>query len=223
MENYNHKKFTGALKRKRSQDSESDDDVVFVMEQRHGQRTPEHPQPKRRFFRPWLDESEKSEQSDQPEPPRKIMATPPPPLADPSYHANMVRSHKRRQRSPQEQMRRDRNTLASLRHRRSQQQQQQLIEQQYLTSRIQHEASLEQQIRLSLYYVRFLQQTMATMEPLPPTHHQQVPRARQATTQHPWRDLDLALSQRSKHLYIYLILGTAEMTLWLLLKYYLFV
>ncbi|KAH8381142.1 hypothetical protein KR200_004184 [Drosophila serrata] len=179
MENYSHKKFTAALKRKRSQDSDSDDDVVFVMEQ-PGQRTPEQPPSKRRFFRPWLDEPEKTKQ---PEPPRKTMVTPP--LVDPTYQANMVRNHKRRQRSPQEQLRRDRNTLASLRHRRSQQQQQQLIEQQYLTNRIQHEANLEQQIRLSLYYVRFLQQTMATMEPLTPTQHQQMLHARQATTQQP--------------------------------------
>ncbi|KAH8282284.1 hypothetical protein KR054_006703 [Drosophila jambulina] len=173
METYSHKKFTAALKRKRSQDSESsDDDVVFVMEQ-PGQRTPEQPPAKRRFFRPWLDEPREEKKTKQPEPPRKAMVTPP--LVDPTYQANMVRSHKRRQRSPQEQLRRDRNTLASLRHRRSQQQQQQLIEQQYLTNRIQHEANLEQQIRLSLYYVRFLQQTMATVEPLAPTHHQQVP------------------------------------------------
>nr|XP_016935381.1 protein Mabiki [Drosophila suzukii] len=181
MENYSHKKFTGALKRKRSQDADSDDDVVFIMEQ-PGQRTPEQPQPKRRFFRPWTDESAEKEQ---PQPPRKIeaRATPPP---DATYHANMVRNHhKRRQRSPQEQLRRDRNTLASLRHRRSQQQQQQLIEQQYLTSRIQHEAHLQQQIRLSLYYVRFLQQSMASMQPLPPTQPKQMIPPQQTTTQHP--------------------------------------
>ncbi|KAH8260234.1 hypothetical protein KR026_007130 [Drosophila bipectinata] len=188
MENYSHKKFTGALKRKRSQDEESDDDVVFVMEQ-PGQRTPEQSQSKRtRFFRPWLDESQPEKK--QPQPPKKIATIAATPASvrkmDATYHPNMVRSHKRRQRSPQEQLRRDRNTLASLRHRRSQQQQQQLIEQQYLSSRIQHEANLEQQIRLSLYYVRFLQQTMATMEPLPPTHYQQVPRFQATTTtQHP--------------------------------------
>ncbi|XP_017047767.1 uncharacterized protein LOC108092640 [Drosophila ficusphila] len=182
MENYSHKKFTGALKRKRSQDADSDDDVVFIMEQ-PGQRTPEQPQAKRRFFRPWM--NEESEEKEQPQPPRKIVATPP--AVDASYHANMVRNHpKRRQRSPQEQLRRDRNTLASLRHRRSQQQQQQLIEKQYLTSRIQHEANLQQQIRLSLYYVRFLQQAMSSMEPLPPTQPRQVfPAHQPTTTQHP--------------------------------------
>ncbi|XP_039493613.1 protein lag-3 [Drosophila santomea] len=184
MDSYNHKKFTGALKRKRSMDADSDDDVVFIMEQ-PGQRTPEQPQPKRRFFRPWTDESPEKEQ---PQPPRKIVAasTPPPPQVDATYHANMVRNHhKCRQRSPQEQLRRDRNTLASLRHRRSQQQQQQLIEQQYLTSRIQHEANLQQQIRLSLYYVRFLQQAMASTEPLPPTQPRHLMPRQQTTTQHP--------------------------------------
>ncbi|KAH8285753.1 hypothetical protein KR018_002006 [Drosophila ironensis] len=180
MESYSHKKFTGALKRKRSQDAESDDDVVFVMEH-PGQRTPEQPPSKRRFFRPWLDESQQEEQ--QPQPPQKQCTTPlSVPKQDATYHPNMVRHQKRRQRSPQEQLRRDRNTLASLRHRRSQQQQQQLIEQQYLSRRIQHEAHLEQQIRLSLYYVRYLQQTMATMEPLAPAHQQQVPRFQATTT-----------------------------------------
>ncbi|KAH8353563.1 hypothetical protein KR084_011814 [Drosophila pseudotakahashii] len=183
MENYSHKKFTGALKRKRSQDGDSDDDVVFIMEQ-PGQRTPEQPQPKRRFFRPWTDDEIVVAEKEQPQPPRKIAVTPPP--GDTTYHANMVRNHhKRRQRSPQEQLRRDRNTLASLRHRRSQQQQQQLIEQQYLTSRIQHEAQLQQQIRLSLYYVRFLQQTMVAMEPLPPTQPKLMIPPQQTTTQHP--------------------------------------
>ncbi|XP_016972307.2 mediator of RNA polymerase II transcription subunit 15 [Drosophila rhopaloa] len=181
MDNYSHKKFTGALKRKRSQDGDSDDDVVFVMEQQPGQRTPEQPQAKRRFFRPWLDESAEKEQ---PQPPRKIAATPP--QMDATYHANMVRNHhQRRHRSPKEQLRRDRNTLASLRHRRSQQQQQQIIEQEYLASRIQHEAKLQQQIRLSLYYVRFLQQTMASMEPLPPTQPKQMLPPQKTTTQHP--------------------------------------
>ncbi|XP_052851850.1 uncharacterized protein LOC128261935 [Drosophila gunungcola] len=185
MENYSHKKFTGALKRKRSTDGESDDDVVFVMEQQQPvHRTPEQqPQAKRRFFRPWLDEP--AEKEVQPEPPRKIVTTTPPPK-DTAYHANMVRNHhKRRHRSPQEQLRRDRNTLASLRHRRSQQQQQQIIEQEYLSSRIQHEAQLQQQIRLSLYYVRFLQQSMASMEPLTPTQPKPVLPPRQTTTQHP--------------------------------------
>ncbi|KAH8412625.1 hypothetical protein KR009_003911 [Drosophila setifemur] len=179
MENYTHKKFNGALKRKRSQDSESDDDVVFVME-----RTPEQPPAKRPFFRPWMNESPEVLESDQSQPTRNST----PPQVDTTYHPNMVRNQTRRQRSPQEQMRRDRNTLASLRHRRSQQQKQKLIEQQYLTSRIQHEANLQQQIRLSLYYVRFLQQTMASIEPLGPVQHHQMPNLAQVqptTTQQP--------------------------------------
>ncbi|XP_034667648.1 protein Mabiki [Drosophila subobscura] len=184
MDNYNHKKFTGALKRKRCHAEESDDDVVFIMEQ-CGNRTPEQPQPKRRFFRPWLDESVAQEQESQTTRSRSPAS---PPLVDATstYHANMVRSHTPRQRSPQEQLRRDRNTLASLRHRRHKQQEQALMEQQYLDYRRQHEANLQQQVRLSLYYVRFLQQTMAaTREPLHPSSHQQMPRA-QATTQHSW-------------------------------------
>ncbi|XP_022220185.1 protein Mabiki [Drosophila obscura] len=189
MDNYNHKKFTGALKRKRCQEEESDDDVVFIMEQ-SGHRTPEQPQPKRRLFRPWLDESVTQEQEPQQTRSRQSNPGSPasPPLVDASstYHANMVRSHTPRQRSPQEQLRRDRNTLASLRHRRSKQQEQALMEQQYLEYRRQHEANLQQQVRLSLYYVRFLQQTMAaTREPLHAASHQQMPKA-QTTTQHSW-------------------------------------
>ncbi|EDV94053.1 uncharacterized protein LOC6570753 [Drosophila grimshawi] len=154
---YAHKKFS-ALKRKRSQDEESED-VVFVMEL----------PAKRRFFRPWLDEPKSTTNSSaattvtavtsvNQQPPRK----PSPITVATTYHANMVRSHAPRLRSPKAQQRRDRNTLACLLSRRARQVRQVAMEEQCEQYRLQHEANLQQQIRLSLYYVRFLQQTMAT-------------------------------------------------------------
>ncbi|XP_002065664.2 protein Mabiki [Drosophila willistoni] len=166
MDNYTHKKFTGALKRKRGQNEDSDDeDVIFI--------TKESPQPlakrQRKLFRPWLDNDTETQDKASPPP------TPPVTTAT-TYHANMVRAHiSSRQRSPQEQLRRDRNTLASLRHRRSKQQQQLQLEQQYAASRRQHEVNLEQQIRLSLYYVRFLQQTLAQSHPIDASELKGVP------------------------------------------------
>lgn len=157
--NYAHKKFS-ALKRKRSQDEETDDDVVFIMEL----------PAKRRFFRPWLDEPRAAITSTTEQPPRR----PSPNTVATTYHANMVRSHTPRLRSPKAQQRRDRNTLACLLSRRARQAKQLAIEQQYEQYRQQHEANLEQQVRLSLYYVRFLQQTMAaTQAPLPDSQKMQ--------------------------------------------------
>ncbi|KAL7741966.1 hypothetical protein ACLKA6_012172 [Drosophila palustris] len=159
--NYEHKKFT-ALKRKRSQDGE-EDDVVFVMEL----------PAKRPFFRPWLDETQAAAaaaSADQP--PRK--ATPTAPLTT-TYHANMVRTHRPRLRSPKAQQRRDRNTLACLLSRRARQAKEVVMEQQYKQLQQQHEVVLEQQIRLSLYYVRFLQEAMATTQtPLSAYHLHQL-------------------------------------------------
>lgn len=146
---YEHKKFT-ALKRKRGQD-EAEDDVVFVMEL----------PAKRPLFRPWLDESPTAAAAvasteQLPRKPTHIA-----PLTT-TYHANMVRTHRPRLRSPKAQQRRDRNTLACLLSRRARQAQEVVMEQQYKQFKQQHEADLQQQIRLSLYYVRFLQQAMAT-------------------------------------------------------------
>ncbi|EDW12304.1 uncharacterized protein Dmoj_GI17610 [Drosophila mojavensis] len=157
---YAHKKFS-ALKRKRSQDEETDDDVVFIMEL----------PAKRRFFRPWLDEPRATITSATAveQPPRR----PSPNTVATTYHANMVRSHTPRLRSPKAQQRRDRNTLACLLSRRARQAKQLAMEQQYEQYRQQHEANLEQQVRLSLYYVRFLQQTMAATRTALPDSSQQ--------------------------------------------------
>ncbi|ALC38397.1 CG16813 [Drosophila busckii] len=155
-DNYAQKKFS-VLKRKRSQDDfEPELDVEFISEQ---------PPAKRGFFRPWLDE---------PQPARKsnTNSNNNNPLNSITYHANMVRSQTPKQRSPKEQQRRDRNTLACLLSRRARQAKQLALEQQYQQFRQQHEANLQQQIRLSLYYVRFLQQAMASSSPLPPTPQQ---------------------------------------------------
>ncbi|XP_030562046.1 uncharacterized protein LOC115763566 [Drosophila novamexicana] len=167
--NYAHKKFS-ALKRKRSQDEETDD-VIFVME---------HPA-KRPFFRPWLDEPRAAITTgpEESRPPRR----PTPTTVTTTYHANMVRSHAPRLRSPKAQQRRDRNTLACLLSRRARQANQVAMEQQYEHYRVQHEANLEHQIRLSLYYVRFLQQAMATSRaPLNDTH-QKLPQTAQCWPQ----------------------------------------
>ncbi|KAH8274035.1 hypothetical protein KR044_008592 [Drosophila immigrans] len=142
---YAHKKFT-LLKRKRDEDESGDsDDVIFVSEL---------PVSKRRFFRPWLDEP----QATSPElPPQKTA----PNTATATYHANMVRSQRPRLRSPKAQQRRDRNTLACLLSRRARVAKEVAMEQQYKLYKQQHDVNLEQQIRLSLYYVRALQQAMA--------------------------------------------------------------
>ncbi|EDW76649.2 uncharacterized protein Dwil_GK14548 [Drosophila willistoni] len=154
---YTHKKFS-ANKRQREMD--------YLLEQNKENEIPQglkmEPSTKRRqtkgFFRPWLD----NEQN------REVAATTTPPPAPVSktvpvsqYHANMVRqSVCRRQRSPKEQQRRDRNTLACLLSRRAKQAQEQRLGQQYEQYRAQQSAILEQQVRLSLYYRQLLQQAI---------------------------------------------------------------
>ncbi|XP_017856780.1 PREDICTED: uncharacterized protein LOC108609571 [Drosophila arizonae] len=179
---YAHKKFS-ALKRKRSQDEETDDDVVFIMEL----------PAKRRFFRPWLDEPRATVTSATAveQPPRR----PSPNTVATTYHANMVRSHTPRLRSPKAQQRRDRNTLACLLSRRARQAKQLAMEQQYEQFRQQHEANLEQQVRLSLYYVRFLQQTMAATRAALPHSNQQSLQHGQPTLQ-AWPQQQAAATKR---------------------------
>lgn len=162
---YTHKKFS-ALKRKRSQDEEleASDDVIFVMEELPA---------KRGLFRPWLDEpqAESPEQTLTARKPQSGSAAAATVTA--TYHANMVRSQAPRLRCPKAQQRRDRNTLACLLSRRARKAKQVVMEEQYEQYRMQHEANLQQQIRLSLYYVRALQQATAmTRAPLPDTPHQ---------------------------------------------------
>ncbi|XP_030377194.1 protein Mabiki [Scaptodrosophila lebanonensis] len=186
---YEHKKFSTAQKRKRSQASDSsatDDDVIFVMEApATTAKLLDQPPAKRRqstaFFRPWLDQPSAEIDSQ-----RKSLSPSPSnlPPAQP-YHANMVRSHPPRQRSPKEQQHRDRNTLASLRYRRSKQAQEAALERQYTQYRSQHELILEQQMRLSLYYVRYLQQVAATAAPLTTEQQQQQWRQQMAQAQTP--------------------------------------
>ncbi|KAH8308128.1 hypothetical protein KR059_006835 [Drosophila kikkawai] len=147
--NYAHKKFA-VSKRKRDSDHED--------KENNFQHTMEQPISKRRqvqgFFRPWLDnEQNQSQGAASPVP------VPKPPVSQ--YHANMVR-HKqaKRQRSPKEQQRRDRNTLACLLSRRAKQAQEEQMSQQYEQYRRHNAAMLEQQVRLSLYYRQILQQAV---------------------------------------------------------------
>ncbi|XP_062124532.1 uncharacterized protein LOC133837695 [Drosophila sulfurigaster albostrigata] len=144
---YEHKKFT-LLKRKRDQDEDGEsDDVIFVSEL----------PAKRRFFRPWVDEP----QATSPEQPAQKTA---PTTVATTYHANMVRSQRPCVRSPKAQQRRDRNTLACLLSRRARMVKEVAMDQQYKQFKQQHEMNMEQQIRLSLYYVRALQQAMASSQ-----------------------------------------------------------
>ncbi|KAH8282281.1 hypothetical protein KR054_006704 [Drosophila jambulina] len=152
---YAHKKFAVS---KRKRDSDQDDKENILQH-----TTTEQPIIKRRqvqgFFRPWLDnEQNQSQGATSPVPPTKSNGTAP---AVSQYHANMVRhSHAKRQRSPKEQQRRDRNTLACLLSRRAKQAQEEQMCQQYEQYRRHHAAMLEQQVRLSLYYRQILQQAV---------------------------------------------------------------
>ncbi|XP_016961651.2 protein Mabiki [Drosophila biarmipes] len=156
MENttsYAHKKFVVS---KRKRDSDQDKENI--------DHQSEQPITKRRqnqgFFRPWLD----NEQNQRPE--EKAAPVDKPTVEVPGssvsqYHANMVRrTQAQRQRSPKEQMRRDRNTLACLLSRRAKQAQEERMCQQYEQYRSHHAAMLEQQVRLSLYYRQILQQAV---------------------------------------------------------------
>ncbi|KAL7741967.1 hypothetical protein ACLKA6_012173 [Drosophila palustris] len=148
-----HKKFT-SQKRKR--------DVDLILEQNKENITQEAPDSKRRqvkgFFRPWLDNEQNIEGVATTS--QKSSATPVPPASS-TYHANMVRhSQTPRQRSPREQQRRDRNTLACLLSRRARQAQDAHLALQYEHYRAQQAAILEQQVRFSLYYRQLLQQAV---------------------------------------------------------------
>ncbi|XP_051859377.1 protein Mabiki-like [Drosophila nasuta] len=149
-DSYLHKKFT-SQKRKR--------DVDLILEQNKENITQDAPACKRRqlngFFRPWLDNEQNIETSNQ-----KTSPTPIPPVSS-TYHANMVRRNQTpRQRSPREQQRRDRNTLACLLSRRARQAQDARMAMQYEQYRAQQAAILEQQVRFSLYYRHLLQQAI---------------------------------------------------------------
>jgi len=132
MENsssYTHKKFA-VSKRKREVDHDKENQTqeseqpIFKRRQTQG------------FFRPWLD----NEQNQQAEKETSTAAKPSGPGSSVSqYRANMVRrSHTNRQRSPKEQMRRDRNTLACLLSRRAKQAQEEQVGQQYEQYRSHH-------------------------------------------------------------------------------------
>ncbi|KAH8274026.1 hypothetical protein KR044_008591 [Drosophila immigrans] len=152
-DSYLHKKFT-SQKRKR--------DVDMILEQNKEYFTQETPVSKRRqlngFFRPWLDNEQNLETSA-----TSIQKPSPTPIstASSTYHANMVRhTQTPRQRSPREQQRRDRNTLACLLSRRARQAQDAHMALQYEQYRAQQAAIMEQQVRFSLYYRQLLQQAI---------------------------------------------------------------
>nr|XP_016998464.2 protein Mabiki [Drosophila takahashii] len=164
MENtasYAHKKFV-VSKRKRDLDQDKEN------------FNPESEQPitKRRqspgFFRPWL-ENEQNQQKEVPVEKPAVQGS-----SVSQYHANMVRRHQApRQRSPKEQMRRDRNTLSCLLSRRAKQAQEEHVNQQYEQYRSHHAAMMEQQVRLSLYYRQILQQAVfqRAITPISPPGH----------------------------------------------------
>ncbi|KAH8260237.1 hypothetical protein KR026_007129 [Drosophila bipectinata] len=162
MENssiYAHKKFA-VIKRKR-------DDIKDEKENIY-QETEHHLTIKRRqtqgFFRPWLNNEQNQKEQSTQVAPKTSQSFCPARASTPAvsqYHANMVRrSQTPRQRSPKEQQRRDRNTLACLLSRRAKQAQEERMAQQYEQFRSQHAAMLEQQVRLSLYYRQVLQQAV---------------------------------------------------------------
>ncbi|XP_017060696.2 protein Mabiki [Drosophila ficusphila] len=155
MENtatYTHKKFA-VSKRKRNSDQDKENYTQQL----------EQPIAKRRqnqgFFRPWLDNEQNQQQEAIPTIPVEKPNAPGSSVSQ--YHANMVRrSQIQRQRSPKEQLRRDRNTLACLLSRRAKQAQMEQMSQQYEQYRNHHAAIMEQQVRLGLYYRHILQQAV---------------------------------------------------------------
>ncbi|XP_017856781.1 PREDICTED: protein Mabiki [Drosophila arizonae] len=155
---YVHKKFA-AHKRKR--------DVDQILEQNKENITLEAPPCKRRqtkgFFRPWLDSEQNIEAASTTQTATGFAQQKPstPAALAGTYHANMVRrSQTSRQRSPKEQQRRDRNTLACLLSRRAKQAQDAHLSQQYEQYRAQQVAIMEQQVRFGLYYRQLLQQAI---------------------------------------------------------------
>ncbi|XP_023177598.1 protein Mabiki [Drosophila hydei] len=155
---YVHKKFA-AHKRKR--------DVDLILEQNKENTTLDPPPCKRRqtkgFFRPWLDNEQNIDAAASSQPAAGCTQQKPsaPPALAGTYHANMVRRCQTpRQRSPKEQQRRDRNTLACLLSRRAKQAQDVRLSQQYEQYRAQQVAIMEQQVRFSLYYRQLLQQAI---------------------------------------------------------------
>ncbi|KAH8285754.1 hypothetical protein KR018_002005 [Drosophila ironensis] len=156
MENaslYTHKKF--AVSKRKREDLDRDEESLSQQQSEYCQIS------KRRqtqgFFRPWLDNEQSSSQEV-----RNTCSSPRPttPLVS-QYHANMVRRPQSpRQRSPKEQERRDRNTLACLLSRRAKQAQEERMAREYEHFRNRHAAMLEQQMRLGLYYRQLLQQAV---------------------------------------------------------------
>lgn len=180
---YLHKKFT-SQKRKR--------DVDLILEQSKENISQEAPISKRRqlkgFFRPWLDNEQSIDEVANTNASPKSSSTPIPPAS--TYHANMVRHcQTSRQRSPREQQRRDRNTLACLMSRRARQAQDTHMALQYEQYRAQQAAILEQQVRFSLYYRQLLQQAVF-QQAVPPSPAIQLPQQQQQFLQ------QMALSQQ---------------------------
>ncbi|KAH8378009.1 hypothetical protein KR093_008477 [Drosophila rubida] len=133
-------------------------DADMILAQNKENVTEEAPVSKRRqltgFFRPWLDNEQNIEATST----QKHSSTPSPAVGS-TYHANMVRQ-KSRQRSPREQQRRDRNTLACLLSRRARQAQDAQLALQYEQYRAQQAVIMEQQVRFGLYYRQLLQQAI---------------------------------------------------------------
>lgn len=150
---YVHKKFV-AHKRKHNMDD------ILEVNKENSAPTQQAPPSKRHqvngIFRPWLENEQQNLEVSKP-------ATSPavPMVPASTYHANMVRrSQTPRQRSPKEQQRRDRNTLACLLSRRARQAQEAHMAQQYELYCAQQAAMLEQQVRFGIYYRQLLQQAV---------------------------------------------------------------
>lgn len=153
---YVHKKFV-AHKRKHNMD-----DILEVNKENSiDQVAPPQAPPSKRYqvngiFRPWLENEQSMEGNSRPPSAGPAIVSP-----VSTYHANMVRrSQTTRHRSPKEQQRRDRNTLACLLSRRARQAQEAQMAQQYELYCAQQAAVLEQQVRFGIYYRQLLQQAV---------------------------------------------------------------
>lgn len=136
---YNHKKFGLRLEKRSRKEMETDVQPIIQTS------VTEIPAAKRRqttvLFRPWLKEAESSKNS----------TTEATSLDTLPYHSQMVRQQPAKQRSPKEQLKRERNTLACLKNRRAQHLEQIRLQRQYAAYKDKHITIQEEAIRANLY------------------------------------------------------------------------
>ncbi|XP_073821191.1 uncharacterized protein isoform X2 [Musca autumnalis] len=175
---YAHKKFAGALPKKRKREDTEDKENInptmedkenvvitanMILEKAKREMATAEPPIKRKqvkpLFRPWEIETKKNNVNTKPTIPTSTILNPISVNILP-YHPNMVRHHPtnaNKQRSEKEQERRNRNTVACLLNRRRKQQEQQILQQHYVLQQQQQAAMMEQSVRSALY-LRHLQQ-----------------------------------------------------------------